>query len=105
MQAGKLRHRLTIQEPTTALDQYGEAVKTWSTVATVWGSIEPLRMQEYFEAQQTQAKATHKIEVRYVQGISSTYRVMLGARIFEVTAVLNPQERNERLQMLAVEKP
>lgn len=105
MQAGKLRHRLAIQAPTTAMDQYGEAVKTWGTVATVWGSVEPLRMQEYFEAQQTQAKATHKIEVRYLPGLSATYRVVFDARVFEVTAVLNPQERNERVQLLVVEKP
>lgn len=105
MQAGKLRHRLVIQAPTTAMDQYGEAIKTWNTVAVVWGSVEPLRMQEYFEAQQAQAKATHRIAVRYLQGMSSAYRVVLDARVFEVTAVLNPQERNEQLQLLAVEKP
>lgn len=105
MQAGKLRHRLALQAPTTTLDAYGEAIKVWGTVATVWGSVEPLRMQEYFEAQQTQAKATHRIDVRYVPGVSPDYRVVLGTRVFEVTAVLNPQERNERLQLLAVEKP
>jgi SPP1 family predicted phage head-tail adaptor len=105
MQAGKLRTRLTIQNAMTLIDPYGESLKTWTTLATVWGSVEPLRMQEYFEAQQTQAKATHRIEIRYLPGVLPTQRIVMGSRIFEITAVLNPQERNARLQILAVEKP
>lgn len=42
IQAGKLRHRITIQRETVTRDEYGSEVKTWDDLATVWASVEPL---------------------------------------------------------------
>lgn len=39
VQAGKYRHRLTLEQPS---ETAGDAVVTWATVATVWGSLEAL---------------------------------------------------------------
>lgn len=42
IQAGNLRHRITIQRETTTRDAYGSEVKTWADLATVWASLDPL---------------------------------------------------------------
>lgn len=104
MQAGTLRHRLILQHASETQDAYGETLKTWGTLATVWGSVEPLRMREYLEAQQTQAQGTHRITVRYREGLTPLHRVLHRERVFEVVAVLNPEERREMLHFLAVER-
>lgn len=42
IQAGKLRHKITIRRETTTRDEYGSEIKTWTDLATVWASIDPL---------------------------------------------------------------
>lgn len=104
MQAGTLRHRLTLQQASETTDAHGETLKTWGTLATVWGRVEPLRMREYLEAQQTTAQSTHRVTIRYREGITPLHRVLHRERVFEVVATINPEERREMLHFLAVER-
>lgn len=51
MQAGKLRHRVTIQVATMTQDAFGGMVPGWATfLASVPCSIEPLTGREYLSA-------------------------------------------------------
>ena len=104
MKAARLRHRLTIKQATEAADSYGAAGSiTWADVVTVWGSVEPIRGREYFDAKQVNAETTHRIGLRYRAGVTTKMRIYLGSRIFEVLEVLNPSERNRELQIMAKE--
>ncbi len=76
MRAGKLRHRLAIQEPVETRDDHGGITRTWSTVATVWGSIETLTGRELYEAQQVEARATVRIRIRSYSGLSPLHRLV-----------------------------
>lgn len=104
MQAGKLRHRLTLEEATDTLNARGEAVPAWSTVTTLWGAIDPLSGREGFEARQLYASASHRIRLRYRAGIVPKMRLTKGARVFEIDAILNVDERNRELVCLATER-
>lgn len=104
MQAGKLRHRVQIQAATIAQDAYGEPAKTWGTLYDTWASIEPLRMREYLQGQQTQAQTTHRIRIRWHDGIHTGMRVLHEGRVFELTAAINPYERGAALEFAAMEK-
>ena len=43
MQAGRLRHRVTLEYPLKSQDESGEViVDTWRELATVWASVEPI---------------------------------------------------------------
>ena len=108
MRAGKLRHRVVIQEKVVARDGYGEEDVTWSEVDTVWGSVEPLRGREYLEGRQEQADVSHRIRMRYQGSITPTMRVLypqkgVGSRVFEVLSVLNPVERDISLELMCRE--
>lgn len=52
MEAGKLRDRIELQRASVAIDSHGDQVKTWATLATVWGSVEPLSGREFLQASQ-----------------------------------------------------
>ena len=39
MQIGELDRRITIQTFTTEADAYGEAIKTWSNLISVWANV------------------------------------------------------------------
>ncbi|MGW8241252.1 phage head closure protein, partial [Klebsiella pneumoniae] len=43
MQAGKLRHRITLQEPVKEQNPTtGSVINTWRDVATLWAEVAPL---------------------------------------------------------------
>lgn len=104
MQAGKLRHRLTIEQPVVTRDLDGGQLVTMRPVRTVWASVVPVRMTEAMVAGQVAARGTHKITLRYVETLPPSYQLRMGARIFEITEVQNCDERNRQLDILAIER-
>lgn len=105
MQAGRLRHRVTIQNAVEARNAYGEAIKTWSTVATVYASVEPIRGREMFDAEQVQSEVTHRVRLRYRPGLTSQMRLLFNGRMFEIQTVINVNERNREVQLMCKETP
>ena len=79
MRAGKLNKRVQIQEPAESRDAHGGVIRTWNTVATRWASIEPLRGQELYQAQQMGAQATVRITMRSYSGLTEMHRIVLYA--------------------------
>lgn len=103
MQAGKLRHRVEVQSTTETVDAHGGVVRTWTTDATRWASIEPLRMRESFEAQQIEAKISHRIIMRHYPSLVSSQRILHGARVFNIHSIRNIEERDIMTEVLAME--
>jgi len=103
MRAGRLRHRVDLQHVTETQDSTGDPVRSYSTYATVWASIEPVSGREYYAAQQAGAVRQHKIVIRSRRDVAPTDRVMFGSRIFEVEAVLHPAERNIETHLMCKE--
>lgn len=105
MNAGTLKHRVTLQQETKVTDEGGGSTITWANVADVWASVEPLSGRELFAAQQVRGTLTHKIIMRYRPDISvnSKMRAVFNGRIFNITTVINSKESNDQLQLLAEE--
>ena len=106
MQAGTLRHRLTIQEPVLNTDADGGQHTDWQAVRTVWGRVEPLRMAESIIAEQVTARASHRITLRYQATLLPSVRLVMEdtGRVFEVVSIRNIEERNRQIEVLALEK-
>lgn len=105
MQAGKLRHQVTIQQATETRNTLGEAIRTWSTVATVWASVEPLRGREFFDAEQVQSEISQRVRMRYRSGIKPTMRLLYGSRILQIQAVIDVDERHREIHLMCREMP
>ena len=103
IRAGSLRHRVEIQSVTDSASAFGDVSQSWSTVTTVWASIEPLKAREAFEAQQTKTRVSHRVEIRYISGVTTKHRLVYGSRTLNINSVLNPGERNERLVLVCTE--
>jgi len=99
MRAGRLRHRLSLQQQTQVQDAYGGFTTTWTTVATVWGAIEALRGKESFEVGQTNSEVTARVVIRYGDlwaGLDNTWRVTdahSGVK-YDIESVIQPEERS-----------
>ena len=110
VRAGDLRHRVSLQKTVVTRDDYGEQIETWTTYATVWARISPLRGQELIQAQQVHAEATHEVELRYrhsstsnTLNISQVDRILFGTRILEIVNLLIPDERKRNYILLCKE--
>jgi SPP1 family predicted phage head-tail adaptor len=103
VEAGRLRHRITFQEATETYNDVGEPVTTWANVKTVWAEVKPIKGQEYWASQQVNAEVTHRVTVRYMDGLDSLMRIKFGDRYFSIEPPINPDERDIELQMLCKE--
>jgi SPP1 family predicted phage head-tail adaptor len=103
MRAGKLRHRVTIQQLVAGSPQRrptGEPDEVWTDLATVWADVRPLRGKSLFEAQQAMSKVNTVIEIRYsttVASVTAAMRVSFNSQLFDIEAVVSPEYTNERL--------
>jgi len=100
MEAGKLRHRITLQQPQVTLNTIREEYSTWADVATVWGAVEPATGSWYYAGKQGESKVDGRVRIRYRSDILPTWRIKFGDRYLSIVSILNPQERNIELQIM-----
>jgi SPP1 family predicted phage head-tail adaptor len=108
LRAGTLRHRITVQRRSSAVDSFGQQTTTWTTVATVWASIEPSGGKELMAAQSMAIDQPSTITIRWQPMFANpmavaAMRILYGTRIFDIHASNNPEERNRVLVLLCSE--
>ena len=105
--SGKYRRRLTLERNQGGAKDgsFGQPQENWQTLATRWGSIEPLAGRELWQAQQVQPDTTHRIRLRYDKslGLSQRDRAVYKGRVFNFLAVLNVEENQVEWEILAIE--
>lgn len=100
---GELRHRITIQKLDNSQNEYGEASELWEDILNVRAGIYPISGKEFFAAETVNSEITHKVKIRYIEGIMPNMRIKFNNRIFSIESVINFQERNIELQLLCKE--
>lgn len=93
MRAGQLRHQMVIQSKTESQAASGMPSESWSTHATVWARVKPVKADEGFEAGTTTARRTHEITIRALSTVTPNMRVSWDSRYFYITGVRDMDER------------
>lgn len=106
---GARRHWITLDAPVTVTaDGDGGDVKTWAplTPAGTWAAIVPAtaRDLERVAANTVTSTATHILTMRYHAGVTTQTRVTFGTRVFSLTGVSTPEERNRDTVAVGVEQ-
>lgn len=100
MRAGKLRRRLNIQQRAPGLDEHGEPVNQWTTVATVWGDVTDTAGSESVRDAATVADVTVAVTLRHRPGINTGMRIKDRNRILEIVAPpIDPQGLGRELSV------
>ena len=90
MRNGKLRHKMTLQEPVDVQDTTtGEMVRTWQEVAKVWASLEPLSAREFVAAGAEQSEVSARVTIRYREGVTSKMRLVYRGFSYDIKGVLS----------------
>lgn len=105
IQAGDLRHAVTITEASTTRDAAGQPVSTWTTVLATRAKIESTTTLNYKERIRdgvTSSQSTDLITIRWPGAnvaIMSGMRVEFGDNTFLVQAVDNVLRRNRLVRL------
>jgi SPP1 family predicted phage head-tail adaptor len=104
MNPGKLNKRILLQRCVETEDGFGGGATSWVDVAYAWASIEPLEGREYYQAQQINSAITHKVRIRYRDGITPDMRFVYNGRTFHIDSVVNEREERRFLVIRCQEK-
>jgi len=89
MQAGRLRHRVTLQSLVPMQDPLtGVVTNAWTAFATVWASVEPLSAREFLQASALSSQVVARIRIRYLAGVMPSMRIIHGERTYNIEGVL-----------------
>ena len=101
MQAGKLDQRIVLQSLSGGVDPLGQPIPgEWADVATVWAAVEPLQGREFIAAQAAVSEVSARIRMRYRPGITPAMRVVHGADVYGIEAVIHVRSAKRELQLM-----
>lgn len=106
MRAGKLRHRVSVQENTPTTDGQGGNTYVWANVSTfdnVAAEIVPASESEEQAGGKVKATVAHEVSMRYKAGITTAMRVLFRGRILAIKGVQNVAERGREMVLRCVE--
>lgn len=105
MRTGKLRNQAAIQSNAPTRDTIGGEAAVWSDFSNPWWcDIIDVSGGELFRGRVVHAQANYRLEGRYVAGVTAKMRVLFGARVFDIMAVANVDNRGRTLQLDARER-
>jgi phage head-tail adaptor, putative, SPP1 family len=103
MRAGRLRHKIEIQQVVETQSATGAVINTWQTYYQARASYEPKSGKEAYTAQQEHAQATAMFRMRYKAGITTKMRLIYDNRVFDIENVIDVYGRGRELQIMGVE--
>ena len=103
LSAGDMWTRVTVQQATTTKNEVGEPVLAWSTFATVWAEVESLSARETERFAETVGFMTHRVKIRYLDGLTSAMRIQYRNRTLEIGQVLE-RDRLWHQEIICTEK-
>jgi SPP1 family predicted phage head-tail adaptor len=103
MRISDLRHRITLQRKTITRDAEGNVRETWTDVATVWATFEPMnsRQREFLEASAINAESYVRFRIRYRPDVTPDMRVVYDGRQFDIVEAIDLYGRHHETHFFA----
>src|SRR5690606_24879671 len=93
LQAGRLRHKVQLQEPQTTQDpNTGEMVVTWVAMAEPWRAVEPTSVRALYAAQAAHSEVKGQIVIRKRSENNATMRFVLRGKSYHIRGLLDDKE-------------
>ena len=101
MQAGRLNRRCTLQSPSQSVDALGQPIPGWTDIALVWASIRHLSGVEAIKADAAVSTVKASIRIRWRTGLNAGMRVVHGAQVYSIEAVMPDVGGREFVDLVA----
>lgn len=88
LEAGRLRHRVSIERVVRTQDEdTGAVTETWTEIAKVWAAVEPLSAREFVQSAAGQSEVTARITIR-AREILAKDRIIHRGTVYNIRGVL-----------------
>lgn len=102
--AGRLRHRVLLQERVTITTPEASEEVTWVDRLTVWGAVEPVRGNEALSGGQILATMDTRIVLRWspsIDVIDATWRVSHDGILYNIAQVVRRDLARREIEVMA----
>lgn len=100
MRAGTLNSRVKLQSLTEGQDEIGQPVSVWTDFATVWADIRHQSGREAIKADKDVSIVEASIRIRRRTDVTAAMRVVHGATVYEIKAVLPDEQHKDRVDLV-----
>lgn len=109
MRAGKLRHRVAIEQKLAIRNPVtGGYEEEWLPVARVWAEISPLSAHDFIASRSEQSVITARICMRWRSDITPSMRIVhesrCGRRVFDIEGILPDRDSGQDYLTLPVKE-
>jgi len=101
--AGNLHHLVEIQHYQESQNDLGESLKSWTLFKKAWAEIKPISGKEFFQASKENNEVSHRVIIRFIDGILPSMRVKFKDRFFDIESSRDYFERNKYLELMCKE--
>ena len=84
---GKLNRRITIEQATETADAYGEPIKTWAELVSLWANVWPVSNTERFASAQIGREVELRMHVHYRSDITEEMRVLFDGHYYDIQGI------------------
>ena len=103
LSAGGLREPLVFQRRQTQSDSMGGQDLDWVDLFSTKGDVRPLSGREALTGMQREASVSHRIFIRYRDGILPSDRIVMRGNPMQIIAIINVEMRNRWLELQCLE--
>tara|TARA_R110000823_G_scaffold199275_1_gene330390 strand:- start:105 stop:443 length:339 start_codon:yes stop_codon:yes gene_type:complete len=100
---GAMRKSIVIQSVAGTTDSGGGRGVTWSTYKTVFAHVKQQSASEKYTQGVIDEKGLYVFTMRYVAGVTNKHRISYNSKFFNITSVINLDERDKYLVVKATE--
>jgi len=101
---GAMRHELVLEEAVLSPDGAGGHSENWIEIALFFGRVEPVSAVSRFGADQTLESVTHRVTIRFRDGVTAGMRLRRAGRFLVIVTVHDPDETKRYLVCRARER-
>lgn len=94
---GRLNARLRLETSADVADGQGGVSEGWVSVTDLWGRVEPVRARAREEAGAAIAPISHRVTIRYREGVRHDMRFVFRGRSLKLRAMHDPDESRRYL--------
>lgn len=99
LSAGGLREPLVFQRRQTQSDGMGGQDLDWVDLFSTNGDVRPLSGREALTGMQREASVSHRIFIRYRDGLLPSDRIVMRGNPMQIIAIINVEMRNRWLEL------
>lgn len=101
-QAGQLDRRITLQTFSETTDAFGQEVKSYSTLATVWAKVVEKIGKESEEGDMIAATKKVEFMIRYRTDVNEEMRISYNSNIYKIKAIQSADARKAFLKIVCL---